>query len=65
MPLIKCEVQSQNIDPGITENAKITFFGVLLNELADFVFAQATSFGDARKLELGIMQADLWVEAAT
>src|SRR5262245_21073534 len=62
--LIKCEVQLQNIDSGITEDAKITPLGVLLNEFADFVFAQRPSFSDARDLKLGITQADLWIEAA-
>ena len=55
----------QNIDSGVTEDAEITPIGVLLDEFANFVFAQSASFSDARNLELGITQADLWIESAT
>ena len=65
MLLVEREVQLQNIDSGVTEDAEITPIGVLLDELANFVFAQSPSFSDARDLELGITQADLWIEAAT
>ncbi len=63
--LVECEVQLQNIDSGITEHPEITPIGVLLDEFANFVFAQSPSFSHARDLELGITQADLWIESAT
>src|SRR5262249_51787018 len=62
--LVECEVQSQHIDAGITEDTEITPIGVLVNEFADFVFARSPSFSDARDLELSILQADLWIESA-
>ena len=38
--LVECKIQLQNIDSGVTEDAEITPIGVLLDEFADFVFAQ-------------------------
>ena len=64
MLLVERKVQLQNIDSGITEYAEITSIGVLLDEFANFVFAQCPRFSHARDLELGIAQADLWIEAA-
>src|SRR5215471_11091734 len=63
--LIECEVQLQNIDAGLTKDAKIASIGILLDELADFVFAQASRLSDTRDLELGIVQANLWIKSAT
>src|SRR5262245_10728267 len=63
--LVEREIQLQNIDPRVTEDAEITATGVLLDELANFVLAQRTSFSNARDLELGIAQADLRIESAT
>ena len=64
MLLVECEVQLQNIHSGVTKHPEITSIGVLLDEFADFVFAQSPRFSHARKLELGITQADLWIESA-
>ena len=64
MLLVEREVQLQNIDSGVAEHPEVTSIGVLLDELADFVFAQSPRFSHARKLELGITQTDLWIEAA-
>ena len=64
MLLVERKVQLQNIDSGITEYPEITSIGVLLDEFADFVFAQSPRFSHARKLELGITQADLRIESA-
>ena len=63
--LIEREIQLQNIHAGIAEDTEISPIGVLLDELANFVFAQSTSFSDARKLHFGITQADLRIESAT
>jgi hypothetical protein len=52
--LIQCEIQLQDIDAGVTEHSEITSIGVLLDQLANFVFAQAASFSHTRDLELGI-----------
>ena len=38
--LIEREVQLQNIHSGVAENAEIAPIGVLLDEFANFVFAQ-------------------------
>ena len=57
MLLVKREVQLQNIDSGITEDAEIRSIGILLDEFANFVFAQCPSFSHAQDLELGITQA--------
>jgi len=62
--LVERHVQLQNIDSGVPEDAEITAIGVLLDEFANFVFAQCPSFSHARNLELGIAQADLWIESA-
>src|SRR5262249_55337280 len=61
--LVERKIQLQNIYSGVTKHAEITPIGVLLDELADLVFAQSASFGDARDLELGITQADFWIES--
>src|SRR5262245_34169179 len=63
--LVEREVQLQNIDSRIAENAEITPIGVLLDEFADFVFAQCPGLSYTRDLELGITQADLRIESAT
>src|SRR5262249_48235863 len=63
--LVEREIQLQNIDSRITEHSEIAPIYVLLDEFADFVFAQSPRFSDARHLELGITQADLWIESAT
>src|SRR5438105_7875651 len=63
--LIEREIQLQNIHAGIAEDTEISPIGVLLDELANFVFAQSASFGDTRDLQLGITQTDLWIESAT
>ena len=52
--LVEREVQLQNIDSGVTEYAEITPIGVLLDESANFVFAQCPSFSDTRDLEFGV-----------
>ena len=57
--LVEREVQLQNVHSGVAENAEITPIGVLLDEFADFVFAQARAFSHPRELQLGIAQADL------
>jgi hypothetical protein len=62
--LVECEIQLQNIDSGFTENSEITPIGVLLHELANFLFAQAASFSDASDLQLGVLQTDVRIEAA-
>ena len=43
MLLIEREVQLQNIDSGITEDAEITSISVLLDEFADFVFGSISA----------------------
>src|SRR5262245_24769376 len=64
MLLVEREVQLQNIDAGLAEHAEITAIDVLLDEFANFVFAQGTSFSDTRDLQLSITHADLWIKAA-
>ena len=61
---IERKVQLQNIHSGVAKNPEITSIGVLLNEFANFVFAQSPSFRDARDLQLRITQADFWIESA-
>ena len=55
MLLIECEVQLQNIHSRVAKHPEVAPISVLLNELANFVFAQSPSFSYARKLELGII----------
>ena len=64
MLLVERKIQLQNIHSGIAEDAEIAPIGVLLDELANFVFAQSPRFSHARNLEFGITQADLWIESA-
>ena len=61
---IECKIQLQNIHAGIAKDTEISPIGVLLDELANFVFAQPANLGGTRDLQLGITQADLWIESA-
>src|ERR1051325_4381773 len=55
----------QDIDSRFTEDAEITSIGILLNQFANFVFAQPAGFSDTPNLEFGIVEADLRVKSAT
>src|SRR4029077_20098679 len=61
---IQRKIQFENVDARIAENAEIAPIGVLLNQFANLLLRQSTSFGDARSLQLRVAQADLRIEAA-
>ena len=64
MLLVEREIQFQDIDARLTEDAEIASVGILLDEFANFVFVQATSFSDARSLEFRITNAYVRIKTA-
>ena len=54
----------ENVHTRIAENAEIASIGVLLNQFANLLLGQSASFGDARSLQLRVVQADVRIEAA-
>ena len=64
-PAVNARARKLDTVEAVTEDAEITAFGVLPDEVANCVFAQSASFGHPWNLDFRIAQADPWIESAT
>ena len=53
---IQCQIETQHIDAGLAEEAEVGGVGVVLDQRAHLLEAQATGFGYASGLEFGVLQ---------
>jgi DNA ligase 1 len=61
---IEREVELQDIDAEVTQNAQIAAFCVRPDQIAQFLLAHGVSLGYAWELEFGVAQTDMRIEAA-
>src|SRR6266478_8321889 len=61
---IEREIQGEHVHAGVSKKSEIATVFVLVNQLAQFLLANAASFGHAWALELGVAQTDVRIEAA-
>ena len=62
MRVVESEVQLENVDARLAEQAEVAACDVLLDELADLRFAEAARLGDARRLKIRVVGRDVGIE---